>query len=156
MTPRFLKIIPWLFQWEGVKFENDPDDPGGATKFGVDLRSYLSDHPGASVKDILNLTADQAQQIYWDDYWNRYHCEDMPYPLGEVYFNCCVNCGLSRARTLFQQATGDPKPAVVATNFLDYQDSFYRRLAAARPSSGKFLAGWLNRTADLRKFLSIA
>lgn len=156
MTPRFLKMIPWLFQWEGTTFENDPDDPGGATKFGVDLRSYAQDHPGASVADIRNLTGDQATAVYWNDYWQKFGCEEMPFPLGEVYFNACVNCGETRAKSLLQQASGPGDDIATAKNFLDYQDGFYHRLASARAASAKFLPGWLNRTADLRRFLQLA
>ena len=43
MTSRFYnKIIPWIFKWEGTVFEKDPDDPGGATKFGIDQMSHLT------------------------------------------------------------------------------------------------------------------
>ena len=33
------------------------------------------------------------------------------------------------------------------------EEAFYRRLAAARPVLQKYLKGWLNRTADLRRFV---
>lgn len=42
-----------------------------------------------------------------------------------------------------------------ARGFLDEQDAFYRRLAASRVKSRKYLKGWLNRTADLRRHLGI-
>lgn len=142
MSPRFLKMIPFLWEWEGTKFENDPDDPGGATKFGIDQRS----HPR---EDIRNLTEDRAKEIYWESYWEKYGCEGMPFPLGEVVFNCAVNAGYGRAQKIF--ATG----AKTAKAFLAEQDAFYRRLADARPRSKKFLKGWLNRTAALRQLLNI-
>jgi len=139
MTQRFLRFIPFIFKWEGG-YENDPDDPGGETKFGIDKRS----HPNV---DIAHLTQEQATEIYWRGYWVRWGCEWLQEPVGEVFFNACVNCGPSRARAILDAS---PVPHTAA-GFLDGQEAFYRRLAAARPGLGKFLKGWLNRTADLRR-----
>ena len=137
MTPRFLEFMPFIFQWEGG-YENDPDDPGGETNYGIDKRS----HPAV---DIRRLTKAGALEIYWSDYWRKNGCESMPASLGEVFFNCCVNCGAGRARKLL---TGSNNSAAA---FLDNQEAYYRRLAEARPASRKFLKGWLNRTAALRR-----
>jgi len=143
MTARFKdEIIPWLFSWEGTSYEDDKDDPGGATKFGIDQRS----HPHV---DIRNLTAEQAAGIYWTEY-NNLHCDEYKIPLDWVFFNCCVNCGVGRA-TKIMRASG-----ANASKFLDIQDSFYESLAEARPSSRKFLKGWLARTEDLRKVCGLA
>lgn len=132
----------WLMQWEGRAYENDPDDSGGATKFGIDQRS----HPKENIK---NLTESRAKEIYFKEYWTRYGCEGRPYPLGEVVFNCCVNAGWGRVQKIF--ATG----VKTASGFLDEQEAFYKRLAAARPKDRKFLKGWLNRTGSLRKKLGV-
>jgi lysozyme family protein len=141
-SERFLKMIPFLWEWEGTKFENDPDDPGGATKYGIDQRS----HPNEKIR---NLTEARAIRIYWDEYWQKYDCENYAYPLGEVVFNCCVNAGWGRAKKIFD-AGGN-----TAARFLDEMDKFYRNLAAQGPHRRKFLKGWLNRTNALRKHLGI-
>ena len=142
-SERFLAFMPFIFKWEGG-YDNDPDDPGGETKYGIDKRS----HPSV---DIKNLTREQAMEIYWREYWVKNGCEHFPEGLGEVYFNACVNCGPARAAALQH----DPAYPHTARGFLDGQDAFYRRLVAARPRLGKFLKGWLNRTADLKKVLAI-
>jgi lysozyme family protein len=141
MSARFDKMLPWLMQWEGEVFENDPDDPGGATKFGIDQRS----HPK---EDIRNLTKDRAKQIYLDEYWNKNKCEEMVFPVGEVVFNCCVNCGAGRARQLLAQSHN-------ALEFIENQEAFYRRLVEQRPASKKYLKGWLARMESLKKFLKL-
>jgi len=143
MTQRFLRFIPFILKWEGG-YDNDPDDPGGETKFGIDKRS----HPNV---DIKNLTKEAATEIYWHEYWVKNGCEWKPEPLGEVFFNACVNCGAGRARTLL----GDPASPRTAADFLAAQDAFYRRLSEARPALRKFLKGWLNRTSDLRRFFGL-
>jgi len=138
MTKRFLDFIPFVLKWEGG-YDNDPDDPGGETKYGIDKRS----HPSV---DIRNLTRDGAIEIYWSDYWRKNGCESMASPLSEVFFNCCVNCGAGRARKLLELSG-------TAAAFLDDQEAWYRRLVTARPVLRKFLRGWLNRTDDLRRVL---
>ncbi len=145
-------MIPFLWKWEGTKFENDPDDPGGATKFGIDQRSF----PG---EDIRKLDAERAELIYWTVYWNGAKdmksppspliCENLAPGLGEVHFNARVNCGKGRAQKFLALAASSPK------QYLAEQAAFYRRLAAARPKSQKYLQGWLNRVNDLTKFLNL-
>lgn len=143
-SARFLKMIPFLWEWEGTKYENDPDDPGGATKYGIDQRS----HPDV---DIKNLTEARAIAIYWRDYWQKYECEGYDYPMGEVVFNCAVNAGIGRVRNIMAKIG----PLSSPNDFLNEQEAFYRNLAKSRPTSAKFLKGWLNRTEALRKHLGI-
>lgn len=140
---RFDDFIPFILKWETeygkngqVLTEHDPDDPGGTTKYGIDARA----HPKV---DIENLTKEQAISIYQDE-WNQENVEGRPFPLGEVYFNACVNCGQGRADKLMALAQGS------ASKFLDAQEDFYRRL-----NKPKYIKGWLNRTQDLRKFCKI-
>ena len=140
MTNRFLKLMPFIFKWEGG-YDNDPDDPGGETNYGIDRRS----HPNV---DIKNLTRDDARQIYWIEYWVKHRCGEYEAPLGEVFFNACVNCGPGRALKILRTHRTAP-------DYLDEQEAYYRRLVKATPGSQKFLKGWLNRTRDFRSFLKI-
>jgi hypothetical protein len=137
MTQRFTDFMPFIFQWEGETFENDPDDPGGATKFGIDQRS----HPDV---DIRNLTKGEALDIYWKE-WVEDGCEKMGTPFAEVFFNCAVNMGLGRAHQFDAAVTGED-----ACGFLDQQEAYYKHLAANHKNFQKFLKGWLNRTTALR------
>ena len=145
MTARFDKFLPFIFKWEVVRdkkgnviTEHDPQDPGGATRWGIDQRS----HPRINVD---TLTEADARGIYWDE-WQARGIETMSNGLGEVYFNCCVNCGVGRARKILAKCH-------TASSFLTEQENFYQRLVDAKPSLRKFLKGWLNRTKDLRKFI---
>jgi lysozyme family protein len=143
MTTRFRdKIIPWLFDHEGRSFENDPDDPGGCTKFGVDQRS----HPSV---DIKNLTSKQATDIYWNE-WVKDGCEHLLAPLDWLFFDACVNCGVGRAQQFLTASARDPK------KFQQERIDFYNRLANQKPVLKKFLKGWLARVNDLSKEIGIA
>jgi len=149
---RFLNILKFIFKWEcvfkkgkhgnydHVIWENEEGDPGGVTKWGIDQRS----HPDL---DIKNLTQEQATEIYYNEYWLKYGCNVMLEKLGEVYFNCCVNCGAGRAKKILAKSED-------AEKFMDNQEAFYRGLVESKPAFSKFLKGWLNRTSDLRKFIN--
>lgn len=136
MSPRFLAFMPFIFEWEGETFENDPDDPGGATKFGIDQRS----HPDVNIRA---LTKDEALAIYWSE-WLADGCGPMPSPYAEVFFNCAVNMGLGRALQFDRQVAG-----ASIDEFLTQQENYYRHLAESNKFH-KYLKGWLNRTTALR------
>jgi hypothetical protein len=137
----FTDFMPWILDWEGRTFENDPNDPGGATKYGIDQRS----HPNV---DIRNLTEPEAIAIYWNE-WIEDGCLNLQSPYAEVYFNCAVNMGLSRAKEFDIASKGDPK------TFLALQEAKYRSIAANNSNLKGFLKGWLNRTESLRERFSI-
>lgn len=163
MTARFEIWFTWLLKWEGTTFENDPDDRGGATKYGIDQRS----HPNVNIR---TLTRKQAAQIYWDEYWTRVRAEDLPAGVGEIVADIAVNNGIDRAGRWLQQAVGEnidgkigpmtvaaarrAKPGtqavkVLAGWLLDRREMFYKSIANG--SQAKFLKGWLNRNNDARK-----
>ena len=172
MSPQFLAFIPFVLDHEGRDFEDDPNDPGGATKFGIDAK----DHPGV---DIANLTEDEAMAIYWQE-WLDAKADKLPRVIGCVYFDEHVNAG-PRPSTVHLQAAlnarpgitdpaqviaidgvmgpltqaaawaaqGSPDIAHVIGDQLDLRAARYRTLAQ-QPRFAGFLDGWLNRVADLR------
>lgn len=142
MTSRFKNvIIPWLFDHEGREYENDKDDPGGATRYGIDQRS----HPNV---DIKNLTEDKATEIYWSE-WLRDGCDHLPSPLDWLYFDAAVNCGIGRAQSFLNDSGRDPK------KYQDARRGFYNRLAEQKPTLKKFLKGWLARVDDLSRVAGV-
>lgn len=143
MTARFRdSLLKWLFKWEGTTYENDKDDPGGATRYGIDQRS----HPN---EDIKNMTAERASEIYWNEYYVKYHCDKGGQPLDWVIFNACVNCGWGRASKLLIESKGSP------VRFIQAQAAFYRRLVALKPVAKKYLKGWINRLNDIAKVIKL-
>lgn len=154
----FDQFFEWLMKWEGEVYENDPDDAGGATKFGIDQRS----HPEVNIR---NLTRDQAKAIYRAEYWNGVRAEQLPWPLNWIVTDIAVNNGPGRAVKWLQEALGvkiDGKigpqtifsannaiPNVIALRLLNRREIFYRSIA--KGSQAKFLRGWLNRNNSLRE-----
>lgn len=161
MTPRFLAFMPFIFEWEGG-YDNDPDDPGGETNFGIDKRS----HPN---EDIKHLTKERASEIYWESYWSKVRGDLLPPKVGEVAMNIAVNAGYGRSAKWLQEAVGavpdgvigpatiaaagQHEPDSLARKLLDRTEAHYRSIADGKLS--KFLKGWLNRNNSLRAWVNV-
>jgi lysozyme family protein len=74
---------------------NNPSDPGGVTKYGISKRSYPN-------LDIPNLTFDQAQAIYYRDYWMMLQCDRLPKPLDLYVLDSGINQGCHAAVSMLQ------------------------------------------------------
>ncbi len=155
----FDRYFEWLIPWEGSVYENDPDDPGGATKYGIDQRS----HPTVNIR---NLTKEQAKAIYRAEYWRAIAGDKLPPRTAWAVMDAAVNCGSRQAARWLQRAVVvdddgiiGPKTlaaartmddAVLASRVLDQREAHYRALAK-KGRFGKYLKGWLNRNNSLRK-----
>jgi lysozyme family protein len=96
----FKKALDLIFKLEGYDtVTNDPDDPGGLTKWGISKRA----HPEV---DVENLTREGAGQIYHRDYWEMASCDRLPWPLNLFVFDAAVNQGVIPAKKMLQAATG--------------------------------------------------
>ena len=88
-------------------FVNDPDDPGGATNFGVTihtmrrLRLDLTGDGNVDISDVRALTRDQAVDIFIRHYFERPRIAEMPADLQPSLFDMYVNAG-SNAVTILQ------------------------------------------------------
>lgn len=156
----FDEYFDWLIPWEGSVYENDPDDPGGATKFGIDQRS----HPDVNIR---NLTREQAKMIYFADYWLPCAGDKIPPRLAWALTDCAVNCGRTRGTQWLQSTLGvavDGRIGPITikaaksnpdawVKLLQRREAYYRALAK-KGRFGKFLKGWLNRNNSLVKVLS--
>ena len=94
----FCRCIPVLLEIEGM-YVNDPRDPGGETNWGISKRSYPH-------LDIKSLTAQEAAQIYYNDFWTKALCSQMNLPLAGYVFIDAVNMGVVTAIKLLQQTLG--------------------------------------------------
>lgn len=81
----------------GATITNDPDDPGGLTKWGISQRA----HPDV---DIAHLTLDLARELYRREYWDRCQCDEFPRPIAFALFDAAVNQGPDKAIRLLQRA----------------------------------------------------
>lgn len=126
---------------------------------------------------IKNLTETQAASIYRWQAWEALKLDQIPLRPGIVIYDAAVNSGPRQSVRFAQRgynacvAYGQPLdtdgimgPATrkamqqadtdkILMAMLDQREQFYRDLVAAKPSQEVFLAGWLNRVADLRRYV---
>ena len=96
MSSIFDKAMDLVFKYEGG-YVNDPDDPGGETKYGISKRQYPD-------LDIKNLTKEQAKEIYMADYWNKIKGNELPPKVAVFLLQCAVNMGTKRAVKILQSS----------------------------------------------------
>ena len=87
-------------------FVNDPDDPGGATNFGVTIHTMrrlgldLTGDGQIGVDDVRALSREQAVDIFIEHYWRRPRIDALPEVLQPSVFDMYVNAGANAVRIL--------------------------------------------------------
>jgi len=130
----FEKALKFVLKWEGG-YSNDPNDPGGETKFGICKRSYPE-------LNISKLTLEQAKEIYYKNYWLKSGCDELPYPFNIIVFDTAVNMGRRRAIEFLNA-------------YNDWRDYLLKRLYiySKFKQAKLYFRGWANRTLDLYKMI---
>lgn len=87
-------------------FVNNPNDSGGATKYGISLRFFKETiNPNATIDTIKNLTISEAQAIYLNFFWNKYRIGEIKdQTVAEKIFNMFVNLAPKAAAQIVQAA----------------------------------------------------
>lgn len=152
-------------------FVNDPNDAGGATKYGICLKTYKQFHPQATIETIKNLDLKEAKAFYHNRFWRVFHYDKIENTdLAIKIFDASINMGASQAHKCLQRAlnsvgfslnddgilgdetlqalnrTAQPEwNFAILCAFRSEIAGFYRLLAAIKPQNQKFLKGWLKR-----------
>ena len=153
----FLPAVQYVLLNEGG-FTNNPNDPGGATNFGILQREM----PGV---DIRSITRDQAISFYLSNYWNKVLYANLTsQQVATKLFDMHVNLGLVPAVRIAQHALGfqdanvdgNMGPMTVAAINAANPGSFlsavvglvvshYKFLEAKNPKLMVFDRGWMAR-----------
>ena len=113
---RFATAMRQVAQHEGG-YVNDPDDPGGATRWGISL-AYLrrldpelgrdlgdvNNDGELTPEDIRQLPAEQAVEIYRRQWWQAHDYARLPVSIAGKVFDLAVNMGPSSAHKVLQRA----------------------------------------------------
>lgn len=174
MTDRFTECLPFILKEEGG-YSNLAADRGGATNKGIIQSEY--DHYRAIHNElkqsVKNLSDQEVQDIYRNEYWNAAHCGELPKPIDLVTFDGAVNHGTKRAIIFLQRAVNTTDDGVfgpataaalqhdlqvnscyeIAYRIIKEREQFYRDIVAHDSSQTVFLNGWLNRMKDLDREL---
>ena len=139
-------------------YVNDPYDPGGETKWGISKRRFPQ-------LDIKNLTKQQAEAIYCQQWWLRYRYDEIvDCELAGELLEASVNIGPSQAHKILQESVimtggdnlvadgiiGDKTLFAVNGHWCPgwLVDAFRVELIkyyTSLPGSKRFLGGWVRR-----------
>lgn len=151
----FKQAVKYVIDDEGG-YVNHPKDPGGETKYGISKRSY----PGL---DIKNLTVQDAERIYKDDFWDDAGTDRIPEHLRYQYFDMTVNHGAGNAIKILQAASEVPvdgklgpttigrSAAISNQDLAEARAKFFARIVKSKPSQSAFIEGWIHRVFKVLK-----
>lgn len=100
-------------------YVNDPDDPGGATNFGVTIGTMrglgmdLTGDGKVDARDVRALTRAQAERIFVEHYFQKPRLAELPREIQPSVFDMYVNAG-SNAVKILQKLIGRMGFAVAA------------------------------------------
>lgn len=148
-------------------FVDDPDDPGGMTKYGVTLETLrrlgldLTGDGATDAKDMRRLSRAEAVDIYIEHYFRRPGLGALPEVLQPSVFDMQVNAGANAVKILQRLCTEmgfpcvedgaigpatiraaqlafDAAPSLLADAYGIARRNYYYALADARPASRKY------------------
>lgn len=168
----FDTALDLILHFEGG-YVNDPDDPGGATNFGVIQRTYdaYRKSHGLPPQSVKLIKHDEVANIYKQNYWVDGSCDKLelidPY-VALVHFDGCVNTGIGQAARILQRTIGVVPdgilgPKTLAALTVKVQENkhgfrmahlaarldFYIDLVVSRSIFVKFLPSWARRIQKL-------
>lgn len=148
-------------------YVNDPDDPGGATKYGVTIHTMrrlgldLTGDGRVGVADVRALTRAKAVEIFIEHYFNRPKIAELPADVQASVFDMYVNAGGNAVKILQRllrdmgynvtvdgvlgpqsleaaRRAGQAAPHHLADAYAIARRNYYFRLADRRPASRKY------------------
>ena len=100
-------------------YVNDPDDPGGATNFGVTIHTMrrlgldLDRNGDVDARDVRKLTRAQAIDIFIQHYFKKPRIDMLPEALQATVFDMYVNAGGNAVKILQRLLAQFQEPVAV-------------------------------------------
>ena len=174
-NPNFDRSLTFVLDAEGG-FSNHRHDSGGKTNRGILQREYdkYRDDRQEDRRCVKEISDEEVEDIYYNDYWVRGKCFKMPWPLCVVHFDGCVNTGVGQAAKFLQRAVvtkddgavgaktitameakiSDIGVDAVCADIIVQRDGFYDLLAKLDETQKSFSKGWDNRLEKLKKYIA--
>lgn len=151
----FDKAFDMLMGHEG-SYSNHPNDPGGATRWGITQRvARANGYTG----DMRDFPVDMAKRIARKDYWDAVRADELPDGVRFDVFDTAYNSGVKTAIRMLQRAAavsddGIFGPRTMASVLAAKPHRLSMRFNSERllyltslPTWGSFGRGWTRRVA---------
>lgn len=92
----FDQVIEYVIDDEGDELNLSPNEPGGASRYGVSLDT-LTKYLGrkATLADLRAMSPETAKQVYRKLYWDAIGASQLPIGLNYAAFDFAVNSGVA-------------------------------------------------------------
>lgn len=118
MDRTFPLALTLLMEHEGG-YGDDPQDPGGATNYGVTLRTFRNFYgQHLTEPDLQQITPAQVRHIYLEGYWRPCRCPALPVGVDYAVFDGAVLSGQRRSVLWLQAALFVPVDGVLGPRTL--------------------------------------
>jgi lysozyme family protein len=153
-------------------YTNDPNDPGGETKWGVSKKA----HPEI---DIKNLTLEKAREVAYANYWKPLRLDEIKSDfMAAELFDTAYNCGVGTAALVAQRALNflgedlaqdgilgpktiarlnfwsDKDPVTLFKCLNGFQFVYYVQCVKSNPAQMKYSRGWMKRINEYQQALA--
>ena len=105
----------WLLGAEG-SYTNNPEDPGGPTKWGVTELVARSFGYTGSMKDY---PVEEAKKVYRTMYWGNLKIDQLPECIRYDIFDAAVNSGVAQAIRWLQHSCGAEEDGILGPKTLE-------------------------------------
>lgn len=134
----FDRVMAFVLRMEGG-LSTDPNDPGNyvngrfvGTKYGISANA----HPDVN---IVNLTVEQAKEIYRQSYWIPSGASALPFPLCLAVMDLAVNGGVGTAQRALKEAGHD------FIRYMAWRIAWYTRI----DNFERYGRAWIRRCSEL-------
>ena len=142
MISNFDMAFDLVVQVEGKEYTNDPNDPGGPTKYGVTLATAkklffdLDKDGDVDENDVMLITVAEARAAFKGAYWDLIGADAMPAGIDILAADLAYNSGVARVRELYDYDFH---------RFALKRWRYYLKLANKRQEFRGYFRGWSNR-----------
>lgn len=155
----------WLPQYDGQPLHVTPDDPGGATAWGVTLATYSDWRASQGIRsttqaDLAAATKGELSQLIRELFWNSVQGDHLPVGVDLLVYDFGFGAGPGTSAKLLQEVIGGLQPdgqlgplTLAAAARFDRLD-LVRRLGvrhesyyASLPTFSEFGRGWTSRNS---------
>ncbi len=148
-------------------YSDDPDDPGGATAWGLTLHA-ASGHGIISKEELRNISPEKVEEIYLLDYWRFNGLVNQK--VATKLLDMCVNFYAKTVYQMIQESLNElgaalgadgiygnvtehtinaVSPSSMLSLLCDISEEHYQGIVEKRPLSAKYLDGWLRRAKEV-------
>lgn len=155
-------------------YNNDKDDRGGATKFGITLATWRKvgyDKNGDGVlneEDVKLLTEEDFHRVFKRNYWDACKADLIKdQSVANLLVDFAYNSGVARVSRFIQRIVGVTADGIIGSKTINAINNYPRGqrqlfatlkqrrinylngVVVANPAQKKFYNGWMNRVNDI-------